>query len=79
MILRNKAALRINYDYVRDVFSTEQECLDFMKSLLLEFSDASECLKKAIQGKDLLLYRKTLHYVGGHLEMLGMYELKNQL
>jgi HPt (histidine-containing phosphotransfer) domain-containing protein len=69
----------IDFSYIKEVFQEEEERISFVCSLKEEIEQAKIQLLKGLDEGDTQLFRKTLHYLGAHLEMLGLFNLKTYL
>lgn len=71
--------ISIDYSYVEEVFESKDEYKYFLQIICLEFEEAINKLVLSIEKEDVHSFRKTLHNVVSHLEMLRANELSQFL
>ncbi|MDF9798228.1 hypothetical protein OKW21_003491 [Catalinimonas alkaloidigena] len=67
--------INIDYSYVEEVFESRDEYRYFLQIISVEFEEAINKLVLSIEQQDIHSFRKTLHNVMSHLEMLRANEL----
>ncbi len=71
--------ISINFTYIEEVFDSKEEFRHFILLMYAEFQEAVDVIVSAILKQDVYAFRKILHNVGTHLEMLRAEELKSML
>lgn len=71
--------ISIDYTYVEEVFESKDEYMYFLQIISVEFEEAINKLVLSIEKQDIHSFRKTLHNVVSHLEMLRANELSQFL
>ncbi|WPP52802.1 hypothetical protein [Catalinimonas niigatensis] len=79
MGIQNKLDIKVDYTYVEEVFESQGEYKHFLQIMCFEFEEAIDKLVLSIEKQDIHSYRKTLHNVIPHLDMLRAYELSQFL
>jgi hypothetical protein len=77
MVMRKE--ISINFTYIEEVFDSKEEFRHFILLMYAEFQEAVDVIVSAILKQDVYAFRKILHNVGTHLEMLRAEELKSML
>lgn len=79
MGIQNKLDIKVDYTYVEEVFESQDEYKHFLQIMCFEFEEAIDKLVLSIEKQDVHSFRKTLHNVIPHLDMLRAYELSQFL
>jgi len=79
MYTEKKININIDYTYIEEVFESKEEYKYFLQIMCFEFEEAINKLTEAIEKHDGHSFRKTMHNVGSHLEMLRANELSHFL
>lgn len=76
---QSKLDIKVDYTYVEEVFESKEEYKHFLQIMCFEFEEAIDKLVFSIEKQDIHSFRKTLHNVIPHLEMLRANELSQFL
>lgn len=79
MGIQNKLDIKVDYTYIEEVFESKDEYKHFLQIMCFEFEEAIDKLVSSIEKEDVQSFRKTLHNIVPHLEMLRAYELSQFL
>lgn len=71
--------VKLDFEYVGQVFESEREYIHFLMLMHAEFNEATERICHSIREQNLYMLRKTLHNVDAHLQMLSAEEVRNFL
>jgi hypothetical protein len=79
MGIQDKLDIKVDYTYVEEVFESKDEYKHFLQIICFEFEEAIDKLVLSIEKQDIHSFRKTLHNVIPHLDMLRTHELSQFL
>lgn len=79
MGIKNKLDIKVDYTYIEEVFESKDEYKHFLQIMCFEFEEAIDKLVLIIEKQDVHSFRKTLHNVIPHLEMLRANEFSQFL
>ena len=79
MGIQDKLDIKVDYTYVEEVFESKDEYKHFLQIMCFEFEEAIDKLLHSIEKQDIHSFRKTLHNVIPHLDMLRAHELSQFL
>ena len=71
--------VKLDFDYVGQVFESQTEYVHFLMLMHTEFDEAVERICHSIREQNLYTLRKTLHNVDAHLQMLSAEEVRSFL
>ncbi len=70
----DKLDTTVDYTYVEEVFDSKDEYKSFLQIMCFEFEEAIDKIVFSIEKEDVISFRKILHNVVPHLDMLRVYE-----